>query len=382
MVKRALEQRLHEMRGYFPVVSLTGPRQSGKTTLLKQTFSDYPYLSLENPSNRELAIRDPENFLSQFNSGVILDEIQKAPELFSYIQEIVDQNKERKFILSGSQNFLLSEKISQTLAGRVGILTLLPFSRQELKGIQNFNSFEEWAFKGAYPRIYDQNIPPDIFYSSYIQTYIERDVREIKNILDLNAFTRFLKLCAGRVGQLLNLSSLANDCGIAVSTAKQWISLLEASYVVFLLQPHHKNFNKRLIKMPKLYFYDTGLLCYLLQLESAEQLKTHYAKGAVFENVMLLELLKKRLNNGQRNNLYFWRDHKGLEIDCIIEQGELLTPIEFKAGSTKSLDFFKSITYWNKLSGNKPENSYVIYAGNESIKTGLGNLRSWKDIDL
>ena len=367
----------------FPVIFLTGPRQSGKTTLVKNIFPDVPYVSLEDPDFRFFAQSDPRGFLNNYPEGAVLDEAQRVPELFSYLQGIVDEKNGIKFILSGSQNFLLSQHIGQSLAGRAAVLKLLPFSMRELHDAGLLpDGFEQVAFKGFYPRIYDKNIEPGYFYPSYVHTYIERDVRQLSQVGNLATFNTFLKLCAGRAGQLLNLSSLAADCGIAVNTAKNWINILEAGYVVFRLYSHHKNFNKRLIKMPKLYFYDTGLLCYLLGIKSPVQVKVHFARGSIFENLVIADLMKGYLNRGEGPPLYFWRDHKGHEIDLIIETEKGLMPVEIKSGETPSGDYLAGLSYWNRLSGNLPENSYVVYAGNKSLATEQGNLMGWRDFAL
>lgn len=381
MIKRVLEDKIKQLAEKFPVVSVTGPRQSGKTTLIKSIFPDWHYESLEDPDTRLFALSDPRKFL---NAGkkMIIDEIQRTPDLFSYIQSITDkENRNGQYIISGSQSFLLNQHISQSLAGRVAILNLMPLSFIELRQ-HGFiaGKYEKLLYKGFYPRLYDRNIEPVDFYPNYIQTYIERDVRLLQNIHDLTLFIRFLKLCAGRIGQLLNLNSLANDCGVSPNTAKSWISVLEASYIVFLLQPHFINFNKRLVKMPKLYFIDTGLASSLLEIQSENQLSTHYLRGVLFENFIISEFIKTRLNNGLRNNCYFWRDNKGIEIDCIIENGNLLTPIEIKSGTTFNQDFFRNLNWWNKLSGNSNENSFVIFGGYSSRDTKDGTLLSWRDI--
>lgn len=380
MIERILKDELLRLVSKFPVVSLTGPRQSGKTTLLRSAFSGYRYETLEDPDTMIFAQEDPRSFLSG-SEPMIIDEIQRVPALFSYIQTISDQKRENgQFIISGSQSFLLNERISQSLAGRVAILHLLPFSYEEIENNgSHFQNFHELVFKGFYPRLYDHEISPLDFYPNYIQTYVERDVRLLQNIQDLSQFVRFLKLCAGRTGQLLNLSSLANDVGVSVNTAKAWVSVLEASYVIFLLRPHHVNFNKRIVKMPKLYFYDTGLACSLLDLQSAEQLKSHYLLGGLFETFVLSELIKYRLHRGLRNNCYFWRDHKGKEIDCLMDHGSHLTPVEIKAAGTYTPNYFDNIDYWNKLSGNTPENSFVVYGGDKSYPTKHGQLVSWKE---
>ena len=285
MIRRELHSKLLEVSQYYPIITLTGPRQSGKTTLIKSTFTNLPYVLLEIPDIRERAQEDPKSFLEKYPKGAIFDEVQNVPELFSYLQGIVDEDNQVRFVVSGSQNFLLLEKITQTLAGRVAVLKLLPFSLMELKNTKyEIQNSLEFIFNGAYPRLYDKNIPVEQFYSDYMQTYVERDVRTIKNIGNLNSFRRFLQLCAGRVGQLLNLNSLATDTGISVNTAKSWLSILEASYIIYQLQPHHKNFSKRLVKRPKIFFYDTGLACSLLKITSVEQLDIHYLRGGLFEN--------------------------------------------------------------------------------------------------
>ena len=382
MIQREITKKLLEISNYYQIITVTGPRQSGKTTLIKDVFKELPYVLLETPDIRQRAQEDPKSFLSNYSKGAIFDEIQNVPELFSYLQGIIDENSAIKFVLSGSQNFLLLEKVNQTLAGRTGILKLLPFSTDELKDSNHWNENPlEFVFKGMYPRIYDRGIPPELFYSDYIQTYVERDVRSIKNIGNLSNFSRFLSLCAGRIGQLLNIDSLASDVGIATNTAKEWLSILEASYIIYTLKPHHKNFNKRLVKRPKLYFYDTGLACNLLQINSVNELDMHFAKGNLFENFILTELLKKRFNNAKTSNLYFWRDHHGKEIDCIIEKANSLIPIEIKSSKTYQKEHFKNMNYWNKLSDNSKENSYLVYAGNESDHLAYGNLMSWKHLN-
>jgi predicted AAA+ superfamily ATPase len=282
MIERTLAAKMISLAQKFQVITLTGPRQSGKTTLVKAVFSTLPYISLEEPDIRQFALTDPRGFLSNYPTGVILDEIQNTPELFSYIQGIVDDNRQVQFILTGSSNFLLMEKISQTLAGRTAVLHLLPFSFQELEPLAE--QYESLIFKGQYPRIYDRDIAPTDFYPSYIQTYVERDVRLMKNIGDINTFIQFTSLCAGRIGQLLNYTSLASDAGISPNTAKSWLSILESSYIVYRLQPYHRNFNKRLVKSPKLYFYDTGVACSLLGIHEEDQVRLHYLKGSLFEN--------------------------------------------------------------------------------------------------
>jgi predicted AAA+ superfamily ATPase len=395
MFKRTLDKKLKEAAKHYPVVSLTGPRQSGKTTLVKMTFPNYDYISLEEPDHRAFALEDPRGFLSQFPEKVILDEIQRAPDLFSYIQTIVDtKDIFGQFILTGSQNFLLLQKVSQSLAGRCAVLHLLPFSLSELKqrrplsidtiGRQlpgkNRSLNEELSsvlFEGFYPRIHDKRLNPVDWLGNYFQTYIERDVRDVVNVGDLETFSRFVRLCAGRNGQLLNLSSLANDCGITHTTSKRWISILEASFILFLLRPHYKNFSKRLIKSPKLYFLDTGLLSYLLRIRSAEDLRIHAQYGSIFESYIVSELLKNYMNRGEEHAIYFWRDSTGNEIDIIIDEGDCLIPLEIKAGQTVSSDFFKGIRFWKKLSNDIEHQTALVYGGEKSFIRSDTYVYAW-----
>ena len=382
MIQREIKDKLLQLSKKFPVVSLTGPRQSGKTTLLKESFPEYLYTSLEEPDTRILAESDPRRFLAS-GPKMIIDEVQRNPELFSYIQTISDQTgKVGQFIISGSQSFLLNERISQSLAGRVAILHLMPFSYSELAAHgRKAESFEELMYNGFYPRLYDKEIEAQDFYPNYIQTYIERDVRLLQNVQNLNLFIRFMKLCAGRTGQLLNLTSIANDAGVSVNTAKSWISVLETSFVIYLLQPHFRNFNKRLVKMPKLYFYDTGLASSLLGITSVNQISTHFLFGALFENLVISELLKRRFHQGMRSNMYFWRDHKGTEIDVIIDHGDSLIPIEIKSSRTFSQSFFSSLNYWRKITGSEDLHHYVVYGGNGLRETKDGILLGWKELN-
>ena len=382
MVNRKLEKKLKELYRYFPVVSLNGPRQSGKSTLLKKCFPRLPYITLENPDDLQIALSDPRRFLEQYSKGVIIDEAQNAPQLFSYIQGIVDANRKVKFVLSGSQNFLLNQHISQTLAGRAGIGTLLPFSISELKeaGLMK-DSVEQVLFTGFYPRIFDKKIPPSKFYPSYLQTYVQRDVLQLIKVTDASLFTRFIRLLAGRVGQLVNYSSLASDTGVAVNTIKAWISALEASYIIFLLKPHHINFAKRLVQEPKIYFYDTGMLCYLLGIDNATQLQTHFARGGIFENLVILELEKNKLNQTKQSNLFFWRDKNGKEVDCLIDDGGKLYPVEIKSSHTKSLHFFDGLKYYSGLAKTKAKKSFVVYAGNETVNIKEGAMLPWNQME-
>jgi hypothetical protein len=376
--------RLKKLSSQFPVIGILGPRQSGKTTIARTLFSNYKYVNLEELDTRAFISEDPRRFLKSLHEkkGVILDEIQRVPDLLSYIQAHVDEFKKPGFfILTGSQNILLNQHISQTLAGRIALTTLLPLSLEELKEASLLPSaIEEILFKGFYPNLYEKEIDQNEWIQSYIQTYIERDVRSLKHITDLSTFQKFLKLCAGRIGQILDLTSLGNDCGITAHTARNWISILEATYVVFLLQPHHKNFNKRLIKRPKLYFYDSAIACSLLSIKSSKDLISHYLRGGIFESMVISNILKQRLNVGLMPNIYFWRDKSGLEIDCILENKQQLIPIEIKSGETINSDFFTNLVKWNQLSENEATNSYVIYGGKEKQVRSQGVVLSYLDL--
>lgn len=383
MLNRKITKYLKKLAKDYPVVTLTGPRQSGKTTLVKQVFPKKNYVSLEDVDNRMFAINDPRGFLSKFSNGAIIDETQYAPELFSYIQTIVDTNKKAgEFILTGSQNFLLLEKVTQSLAGRTAILHLLPLSYEEIIKSKKFDDdLYSIIFNGGYPKIYASNINSTQWYRNYLSTYIERDIRQIKNIADLSKFQLFIKLCAGRVGQLVNMSSLGTECGIDSTTVRAWLSILENSFVIFLLRPHYKNFNKRLVKQPKLYFYDTGLICYLLGIHKKAELLTYYMKGNLFENYIVSELVKRQFNKGLDHNLYFWRDNHGHEVDIAISQGEQIIPIEVKIGETINDSFFTGIEYWKKLSHH--EKAYVVYGGNSyQFRSNGTKVINWRQLHL
>lgn len=396
MIRRHLEARLVQAADSYRVVSITGPRQSGKTTLVRQLFKDMRYVSLENPQEQEFALTDPQGFLSQFTERVILDEVQRVPKLFSYIQGIVDESKKKgQFILTGSQNFLLMEKVSQSLAGRCAVLHLLPFSQGELANMPMMDmdslgktipprikktprvTLFELMFKGFYPPIYDQTLPPQDWLANYYRTYVERDVRQVLNLGDVETFARFVRLCAGRSGQLLNMSSLAVDSGISVPTVKRWLSLLQTSFLVYLLPSYHSNLKKRLVKSPKLYFYDTGLLCYLLRIRNVEELITHSARGAVFETFVISELFKNYYNHGREPDVYFWRDSVGHEVDVIIDNGPEQIPIEIKSGQTIVGEFFAGLEYWRSLPGQDNCRPILIYGGDESYFRKNTAVLSW-----
>lgn len=365
MKKRESEKELKELAKQFKAVAVIGPRQSGKTTLVTKVFKNKPYVNLENPDTRKYALEDPRGFLANYSKGAIIDEVQRVPEIFSYLQQILDENSTRGlFILTGSNNFLLQENISQTLAGRVGYLFLLPFSLNEIN--ENEREIDEVLYKGCYPALYDGKFDISKYYVNYIRTYVERDVRLIKNISNLYLFERFLRLCVGRIGQLLNMNSLAVEVGVDVKTIGSWIGILEASFVVFRLKPYYKNYNKRVVKMPKLYFYDTGLAISLLGIENVKQLSFHPLKGSLFENLIIVDFLKRRFNSGKNNNLFFWRDNTGNEIDLVLEFSNNLLPIEIKSGQTIINEFFKGIKFWNKLTGS--EGGFIIYGGTQVQK--------------
>ena len=360
MIYREAEKELQLLSAQFKAVAVIGPRQSGKTTLVKNVFKEKAYVNLENPDLRQFAREDPRGFLSNYPDGAILDEVQRVPELFSYLQQILDEKEQNgSFILTGSNNFLLNSNISQSLAGRVGYLFLLPLDIGEINPGANMSN--QLIFKGGYPEIYQKDIDPKKYYDNYIRTYVERDVRLLKNITDLYTFERFLRLCAGRTGQLLNMSSLAADVGVDVKTISSWLGVLEASFIAFRLYPYHENYNKRIVKMPKLYFYDTGLASALMGIEDVSQLTIHPLRGGLFENLVVVDFLKRLYNNGKQNNLYFWRDNIGNEVDLLIKKGANRYPVEIKSAQTISDEFFKGIRYWNKLTNT--EGGYLVYAG-------------------
>lgn len=399
MIPRTLEPLLRQVATDYPVVTLTGPRQSGKTTLVRAVFDHAEYVSLEAPDIRDHALADPRGFLQRYSGPVVLDEVQRTPDLFSYIQTLVDEDdRPGRFILSGSQNFLLARSIGQSLAGRSAVLHLLPFSLGEIERRESFplsgigkelpedaaggrpesSDLMETLFRGFYPRIHDHDLDPTRWLADYYRTYVERDLREIVNVGDLETFGRFVRLCAGRNGQLLNLSSLANDCGVAHTTAKRWLSILEASFLVLLLRPHHRNFSKRLIKTPKLYFLDTGLLCYLLRIRSPEDLRFHSSRGAIFESFVLSELHKGFVHRGLEPDLHFWRDSAGHEIDVLLEAGpDELIPIEIKSGETVTRDFFKGLALWREMTEDDEAPAALVYGGESSFRRDGVTVYGW-----
>jgi uncharacterized protein len=381
LIARDLAPILKKAAKQMPVVSLVGPRQSGKSTLCQACFPDYQYLNLNDLEQLRFAHEDPKGFLQNCHDHVIIDEAQMAPDLFHYIQNIADKKgTPGQFILTGAQNFLLTEKITQSLAGRTRILQLLPLSLRELSKAKLLKSdYETYLWQGFYPRLYQYELEPQDWYPSYLMTYVQRDVRQMKNIQNLTDFQHFLMLCAARIGQSLNLSDLANDCQISVNTAKAWLSLLEASYIIYRLRPYYKNFNKRITKMPKLYFIDPGLASSLLGISSQTQLETHQMKGHLFENLIINELLKNQYNAGLEDQLYFWRDSQGHEVDAIIEQGGKLNAIEIKSGKTIQEKYFDGLKRFQALANN--EQNHLIYGGNASQKRQLGTVLPWDAVN-
>ncbi len=381
MIPRDIESALRKLLEGFPIVTLTGPRQSGKTTLARAVFASKPYVSLEDPDIRRMAMDDPRGFLARFPDGAALDEVQRAPELLSYLQTRVDADgRMGLFLLTGSQQFGLLSGVTQSLAGRTAFVELLPFSIHELDrvGVRP-SSLDEMLFTGGYPPLYDRGIGPRAWLSAYVTAYVERDVRQFLKVLDLEAFQRFVRLCAGRSGQILNLSALATDCGITHNTAKAWISVLEASYILFQLRPHHANFSKRLVKSPKIYFYDTGLLCWLLGIQEPSQLVAHPLRGSIFETLVVSELVKTRFNLGERAALSFWRDSNGNEVDIIADLGLKLMPIEIKSGQTVNRDFFTGLERWQTLAGDLAVAPALIYGGTETYTYRGVNLYGWNE---
>lgn len=381
MIPRALTPTVKKLATQYPVVTVTGPRQSGKTTLCRAAFPKKPYVNLESPDTREFARNDPRGFLSTYENGAILDEIQRVPELVSYLQPMVDENPEPgRYVLTGSQQFEVMTTITQSLAGRTALLKLLPLSIEELATAGIHSTIDGLLLSGFYPRIYDAGINPTQALGDYVETYVERDIRQLITIKDLALFEKFVRLCAGRIGQLLNLQSLGNDVGISHTTARSWLTLLEASYIVFLLQPWHTNISKRQIKTPKLYFYDVGLASYLLGAQNETHVNRHPLRGNLFENLVIIEALKYRYNRGNRSNLYFWRDAKGNEVDLLIENGPDVVPVEIKAGATISGDWIKGLDAFSAKLSPPPKNRGLVYGGDQQQKRS--NVTIWRAVDV
>jgi predicted AAA+ superfamily ATPase len=381
LIPRTAQPLLEEIRRGYPVITLTGPRQSGKTTLARAAFADKPYVSLETPDEREFAQRDPRGFLARFPEGAIIDEVQHASDLLSWIQTDVDAHGQMgRFVLTGSQNFALMANLSQSLAGRSALVQLLPLSIAELKAAGRLPAtLDRMLLTGGYPALYARPLDSARWLADYTLSYLERDVRQITQVHDLSAFQRFVRLAAGRSGQLLNLSSLALDAGIAQSTARAWLSVLEASYIVHLLRPHHRNFGKRLVKMPKLYFIDVALAASLLGIQNDAQLALHPLRGALFETLIVGEYLKARFHAGWPSNLYFWRNNTGLEIDLLLEEGPALRPVEIKSSATVSEDLFANLKKWQTLAQAESLTPRLICAAPEShLRSGI-EVRRWQD---
>ncbi len=379
-IPRSIEKAIRDILPLFPIISLTGPRQSGKTTLLRSMFPDYEYVSLENADNRAFASNDPKAFLERYDKYIIIDEAQRVPLLFNYLQGKVDDDRLMgQYILSGSQNFLLLESITQSLAGRVAIFKLFPFDFSELSSQQLLDKEPNThLLKGFYPAIYDRGIPSSIYYNNYIDSYVERDIRSIINVKDLSIFRLFLKLCAGRVGQLLNLNAIANECGISSHTVNAWLSILETSYIVYLLPPYYQNVSKRLVKSHKLYFWDTGLLSYLLDIRNMEQLQSHYLRGSIFENLIITEIQKFNSHHLLHQSFYFYRDSNQNEVDLMIQNGSKFDVIEIKSGKTINDEFFKGIRNFEKHSASLIDQKYLIYGGTEIRKQYETQVIGWQ----
>ncbi len=386
MITRKLADKLLQLATYYPIVAVTGPRQAGKTTLCRATFPDKPYVSLESLDFREFAESDPRGFLMEYRQGAVLDEIQQAPGLVSYLQAEVDEHPEPgRFILTGSQHFGISQIISQSLAGRCGLLTLLPPDFEELLGFSGVpDDLFTLLWQGAYPRIYDQNIPAHQWLADYIATYVQRDVRQVLNVGDLLTFSSFLKLCAGRIAQEVNLSSLGGDAGVSHNTAKSWLSILEASYIIHRIPAWHVNIRKQIVKAPKLHFLDTGLVCNLLQIREPGQLRLHPLRGAIFESWVVSELYKSLANQGEQPVLHHYRESRGLEMDVLVQRGDCLHAVEVKSAATAAPDFFKG---FEQIAGRIQTASLslrldnvVVYGGETSQKRSTARLLGWRDV--
>lgn len=368
--RRQIEPKLAASLKQYPVVTLMGPRQSGKTTLIKHALPNYPYVNLEDPSQREVILADVRSFFDRYPNGLILDEIQRMPSLLSTIQVLVDQQSEKTglFVLTGSHQFELHQAISQSLAGRTALLTLLPLTLEELSTFHSAMTLDEILLTGFYPRIYQKNLNPTEVYRYYLQTYVERDIRQLIHLRDLTSFQRFIKLCVGRIGQVINLSNLSNEVGVSAQTIGHWLSLLEASYLIIRLVPYFENFGKRIIKSPKLYFTDVGFATFLLDIENTNQLSRDPLRGNLFENLVIMDILKQRYNQGNTTPLYYFRDQHGNEVDLILKTGNQLIAVEIKASQTFSPHFLKGLDYFQTLIGERYQQGYLIYSGNEENK--------------
>lgn len=382
MLYRHLTSTLHRLSASFPVVAMTGARQSGKTTLARAVFAGLPYVSMEDPAERAFALEDPKGFLARFRDGAVFDEAQRWPDLFSYLQGIVDADRRPgKYVVTGSQQFGLLAGVTQSLAGRAGMTRLLPLSLAELPPLRLHSlTLNEAMMLGGYPALHAMEISPGDWFASYVATYIERDVRQVMNVQDLTVFQRFLRLCAGRNGQLLNLTALAGEAGISHTTARKWMSVLESSDIVYLLPPYHRNFGKRLVKLPKLYFIDVGLACWLLGIRSPELLDIHPLRGALFETLVVSEFLKYRCNQGSPPDLYFWRDNNGVEADLLFEKGNMIQPIEIKSGQTVTGDYLKAGRRASAFSADTTLQPWLIYGGDETYSRSGVTVIGWRSV--
>ena len=383
MYSRDASSTLARLAKGFPIIAIAGPRQSGKTTLARMQFPDKPYVSLENPDERDFALSDPRRFLDRFSDGAILDEVQRCPEIFSWLQGLVDERQRMgEFVLTGSSQFDLIAGITQSLAGRVGRIELLPLSLSEIKNAGCLPAtLDQLLLHGTYPAVYSRSLAPADWYANYVATYLERDVRQLLEVRDLALFQRFIKLCAARSGQLLNLTALGADCGVSSVTARQWMSVLEASYLVTLLQPYHRNFGKRLVKTPKLYFLDTGLAAWLLGIRDTETLSLHPQRGALFETWVVAEQIKQALNQGETPGLSFWRDSNGHEVDLIQENALTIAPTEIKSGATFATDWPKALLKFKTLVGNDVAQPRIVYGGDTSFRREGYQVIGWRDVE-
>ena len=377
-INRDMTEAIKEAARYFPVVTLTGPRQSGKSTLLRHIYSSLPYVSMENPDTREAAIHDPRGFLAAFQDGVIIDEVQHVPELLSYIQGIVDDNPARKFFLTGSSQFALLRSVTQSLAGRSAVFELLPLSLREIKDLAQWDNIDHLLYSGFYPAIWSGKNIPRLLYPNYIKTYLERDVRNLLAIKELDVFQRFIRLCAGRIGSIFNASELSNELGVAVNTVTSWLSVLQASYIIYMLPPFFTNTRKRLTKSPKIYFTDCGLAAYLLEIDSPQTMNRDKMRGALFENMVIMNFLKNGYNSGNNGGLYFYRDSNGNEVDLLVKSGALYDCYEIKSSATFHTDFIKGLANFDKNYPNLVKEKTVIYAGENMPDFDSVRIRNFK----